>query len=95
MNGAKRAGLVEHVTVHQRAADVERELRALTPDFTIRADVADLTYRKHHAEMRRWLVHRARTLVPHKQDVADLLGISRVTLATWENELPPKKQNNA
>ncbi len=80
-------GVVEHVIVHERAADVERELSELKPDFTIRSEDKDLTYRRRDAELRRWLVLRARSQTSRKQDIADRLAVSRVTLASWEKEL--------
>ena len=81
------ANLIEHEAIRKMARDVEEELCKMQDDFRVNHAVGDLTYTKHEADLRRWLIMRARRETRKKGSVTDKLGISRQTLYQWERKL--------
>ena len=78
---------VEHRSIHERAADVKEELSKLRRDFVVPVNESDLAYEKHEADLRKWLIERAKAKGPRQDDVAKALKVSRGTLGNWEREL--------
>jgi transcriptional regulator with PAS, ATPase and Fis domain len=62
---------------------VKRERQLGEKNFFIPRDVKDLNFEAHVAELRNFLLERARETSRTKEEIAEKLHISRQTLHNW------------
>lgn len=85
---------IEHANIKRLARGVERSIEACTlrGDLTIRAvSTGNLNYQDHEMTLRQYLLAVAKQEHSSHRKLADALGVSPTTIATWERELRQKR----
>ena len=70
---------VEHVSVHDLGAGVERDFMKLRTPFVIEPGGSNLKYKKHRADLFAWLMREAEFHTARKKEQDQLLGTTRET----------------
>jgi tetratricopeptide (TPR) repeat protein len=92
---------IEDRRVHDRADEVDLEIKRVKKDFVIKSisknstpDPKDFNYRDNLVKMQKHLVAQAKVEHSKKEDIAEFLGIQRQTLFKWEKQWSgkPKRQ---
>ncbi len=90
---------VEHGFIHEQMKELRARLADPSGSFVIASDTKDLKYHTHQMDLQRWLlrqaIERLRGSEAKNSEIAELLGITTPTVATWRAERRRRSANPA